>query len=182
MGWIVLGVLVLLVIWAVMLYNGLVRLRVQADQSWSDIDTQLKRRYDLIPNLVESVKGYAAHERGVFEKVAEARSRAMAASTPAQAGQAEGMLAQALRGLFAVAEAYPDLKANQNFMALQSQLAETENAVSDSRRGYNAVVRDYNTRIETVPANVIAGMFSFRRREFFEITEAGERAVPKVQF
>jgi LemA protein len=165
-----------------MLYNGLVRLRVQADQSWSDIDTQLKRRYDLIPNLVESVKGYAAHERGVFEKVAEARSRAMAASTPAQAGQAEGMLAQALRGLFAVAEAYPDLKANQNFMALQSQLAETENAVSDSRRGYNAVVRDYNTRIETVPANVIAGMFSFRRREFFEITEAGERAVPKVQF
>jgi LemA protein len=106
----------------------------------------------------------------------------MAASTPAQAGQAEGMLAQALRGLFAVAEAYPDLKANQNFMALQSQLAETENAVSDSRRGYNAVVRDYNTRIETVPANVIAGMFSFRRREFFEITEAGERAVPKVQF
>jgi LemA protein len=182
MGWIVLGVLVLLVLWAVMLYNGLVRLRVQADQSWSDIDTQLKRRYDLIPNLVESVKGYAAHERGVFEKVAEARSRAMAASTPAQAGQAEGMLAQALRGLFAVAEAYPDLKANQNFMALQSQLAETENAVSDSRRGYNAVVRDYNTRIETVPANVIAGMFSFRRREFFEITEAGERAVPKVQF
>jgi LemA protein len=182
MGWIVLGVLVLLVIWAVMLYNGLVRLRVQADQTWSDIDTQLKRRYDLIPNLVESVKGYAAHEKGVFEKVAESRSRAMAANTPAQAAQAEGMLAQALRGLFAVAEAYPDLKANQNFMALQSQLAETENAVSDSRRGYNAVVRDYNTRIETVPSNVIAGMFSFQKREFFEITEAGERAVPKVQF
>jgi LemA protein len=182
MGWIVLGVLVLLVLWAVMLYNGLVRLRVQADQSWSDIDTQLKRRYDLIPNLVESVKGYAAHERGVFEKVAEARSRAMAAGTPAQAAQAEGMLAQALRGLFAVAEAYPDLKANQNFMALQSQLAETENAVSDSRRGYNAVVRDYNTRIETVPSNVVASMFSFQKREFFEITEAGERAVPKVQF
>ena len=182
MIWVILGVLALLVIVVISLYNGLVRLRVSADQAWSDIDTQLKRRYDLIPNLVETVKGYAAHERGVFEKVAEARSRGMAATTPAQAAQAEGMLAQALRGLFAVAEAYPELKANQSFLALQSQLAETENAISNSRRGYNAVVRDFNTRIETVPSNIIAGMFNFRPREFFEIQDTAERAVPKVQF
>ncbi len=182
MAWVILGVLVLLVLVAIGLYNSLVRLRVQADQAWSNIDTQLKRRYDLIPNLVETVKGYAAHERGVFEKVAEARSQAMAASTPAQAAQAEGMLTQALRGLLAVAEAYPELKANQNFMALQGQLAETENAISGSRQGYNAVVRDYNTKIETVPTNIVAGMFNFKQRDFFEIQEAAERAVPKVQF
>src|SRR5262249_26694506 len=133
MAWVILGVLVLLVIILIGLYNGLVRLRIRADQAWSDIDTQLKRRYDLIPNMVETVKGYAAHERGVFENVAKARSQAMAASTPAQAAQAEGMLTQALRGLLAVAEAYPELKANQNFMALQGQLAETENAISGSR-------------------------------------------------
>jgi LemA protein len=182
MGWIVLGVLVLLVIVGVSLYNTLVRLRVGSDQAWSNIDTQLKRRYDLIPNMVETVKGYAAHERGVFEKVAEARSRAMAASTPAEAGQAEGMLTQALRGLLAVAEAYPDLKANQNFMALQSQLSELETSIAGSRQGYNAVVRDLNTRIETFPSNIIAGMFNFKRRDFFEIQDAAERAVPKVQF
>ncbi len=182
MTWVILGVLALLVVVAVGLYNSLVRLRIRVDQAWSDIDTQLKRRFDLIPNLVETVKGYAAHERGVFEKVTEARSRGMAATTPAQAAQAEGMLATALRGLFAVAEAYPDLKANQNFMALQGQLADTENAISGSRQGYNAAVREYNTRIETVPANVLAGMFGFTRREFFEIQEAAERAVPKVQF
>ncbi len=182
MVWISLGVLALLVIVAIWLYNGLVRLRVGADQAWSDIDTQLKRRYDLIPNLVETVKGYAAHERGVFEKVAEARSRAMGATTPAQAAQAEGMLAQALRGLFAVAEAYPELKANQNFLALQSQLAETENAISGSRRIYNAVVRDLNTRIQTVPSNMIASTFNFQPREFFEVQDAAERAVPQVRF
>jgi len=182
MAWVILGVLALGVIVAIGLYNGLVRLRVGADQAWSDVDTQLKRRNDLIPNLVETVKGYAAHERGVFEKVTEARSRAMGATTPAQAAQAEGMLTQALRGLFAVAEAYPELKANQNFIALQQSLAETENAISGSRQRYNAVVRDLNTRIQTVPSNIIAGMFNFQPREFFEIQDAAERAVPQVRF
>jgi LemA protein len=182
MVWVVLGVLALLVIVAVGLYNALVRLKVQAEAAWSDIDTQLKRRHDLVPNLVETVKGYAAHERGVFERVTEARSRAMAATTPAQVGQAEGLLTQALRGLYAVAENYPDLKANQNFMSLQQSLAETENAISGSRRAYNTAVQDLNTRIQTVPSNVIAQMFSFQAREFFEIQDEAERAVPQVRF
>ncbi len=182
MLWVVLGLLVLVVLIAISLYNSLVRLRVRADQAWSDIDAQLKRRHDLIPNLVETVKGYAAHERGVFQQVTEARSRAMAATTPAQAGQAEGLLGQALGRLFAVAEAYPELKANQNFLSLQQTLAETENAIAGSRQSYNQVVRDLNTRIETMPSNIIAGMFNFRRRDFFEIQEAAERAVPQVRF
>ena len=182
MVWVVLGVLALLVLIALSIYNALVRLRVAADGAWSNIDTQLKRRHDLIPNLVETVKGYAAHERGVFERVAEARSGAMAATTPAQAAQAEGLLSQALRGLYAVAENYPELKANQNFMSLQSTLAETEDAISGSRRSYNAVVQDFNTKIETVPSNIIAGMFNFKRREFFEIKDDAERAVPQVRF
>jgi len=182
MLWVVLGLLVLVVLIAIGLYNSLVRLRVRADQAWSDIDAQLKRRHDLIPNLVETVKGYAAHERGVFQQVTEARSRAMAATTPAQAGQAEGLLSQALGRLFAVAEAYPELKANQNFLSLQQTLAETENAIAGSRQSYNQVVRDLNTRIETVPTNIIAGMFNFRPRDFFEIQEAAERAVPQVRF
>ena len=182
MLWVVLGLLVLVVLIAIGLYNSLVRLRVRADQAWSDIDAQLKRRHDLIPNLVETVKGYAAHERGVFQQVTEARSRAMAATTPAQAGQAEGLLSQALGRLFAVAEAYPELKANQNFLSLQQTLAETENAIAGSRQSYNQVVRDLNTRIETVPTNIIAGMFNFRPRDFFEIQEAAERAVPEVRF
>ena len=182
MLWVVLGLVVLIVLIAISLYNSLVRLRVRADQAWSDIDAQLKRRHDLIPNLVETVKGYAAHERGVFQQVTEARSRAMAATTPAQAGQAEGLLSQALGRLFAVAEAYPELKANQNFLSLQQTLAETENAIAGSRQSYNQVVRDLNTRIETVPTNIIAGMFNFRPRDFFEIQEAAERAVPEVRF
>jgi LemA protein len=182
MLWVVLGLLVLLVLVAVSLYNKLVALKVQADSAWSDIDTQLKRRHDLIPNLVETVKGYAAHEKGVFEKVTEARSRAMAAQTPGQVAQAEGMLTQALRGLYAVAENYPELKANQNFMALQQSLTQTEDAISGSRRSYNSAVQELNTRIETVPSNIIAGMFNFKPREFFEITNEAERAVPQVRF
>ena len=182
MLWVVLGVLALLVVVAISLYNSLVGLRVRADAAWSDIDTQLKRRHDLVPNLVETVKGYAAHERGVFQEVTEARSRAMAAATPAQAAQAEGLLTQALGRLFAVAEAYPELKANQNFLSLQQTLAETEDAIAGSRRGYNSVVQDLNTRIQTVPSNIIAGMFNFRPRDFFEIQEAAERAVPEVRF
>jgi LemA protein len=182
MLWVVLGLLVLVVLVAVSLYNKLVALKVQAESAWSDIDTQLKRRHDLIPNLVETVKGYAAHEKGVFEKVTEARSRAMAAQTPAQVSQAEGMLTQALRGLYAVAENYPELKANQNFMALQQSLTQTEDAISGSRRGYNSAVQELNTKIETVPSNIIASMFNFKPREFFEVTNEAERAVPQVRF
>jgi LemA protein len=182
MLWVVLGLLVLLVLVAVSLYNKLVALKVQADSAWSDIDTQLKRRHDLIPNLVETVKGYAAHEKGVFEKVTEARSRAMAAQTPAQVSQAEGMLTQALRGLYAVAENYPELKANQNFMALQQSLTQTEDAISGSRRSYNGAVQELNTKIETVPSNIIASMFNFKPREFFEIPNEAERAAPQVRF
>jgi LemA protein len=179
---VVLGLLVLVALVAVSLYNKLVALKVQAESAWSDIDTQLKRRHDLIPNLVETVKGYAAHEKGVFEKVTEARSRAMAAQTPAQVSQAEGMLTQALRGLYAVAENYPELKANQNFMALQQSLTQTEDAISGSRRGYNSAVQELNTKIETVPSNIIASMFNFKPREFFEVTDEAERAVPQVRF
>ena len=180
--WVILGLLVVLIVVGVSLYNGLVRLRVRADEAWSDIDTQLKRRHDLIPNLVETVKGYAAHERAVFEKVTEARSRAMAATTPAQSAQAEGLLGVALRGLYAVAEAYPELKANESFMSLQQSLSQTEDAVSGSRRGYNTVVRDLNTRIETVPSSIVAGLFGFKPREFFEVQDAAERAAPQVRF
>ena len=180
--WLVLGLLGLLGLLAVGLYNRLVGLRVRSEAAWSNIETQLKRRHDLVPNLVETVKGYAAHERGLFERVAEMRSRAMSASTPAQAAQAEGMLTQALRGVLAVAEGYPDLKANQNFLSLQQSLAETENAIAGSRGTYNDVVRDLNTRIQTVPSSIIAGMFGFQPREFFEIEEAGDRAVPQVRF
>jgi LemA protein len=165
------------------LYNGLVRSRVRVDEAWSGIATQLKRRHDLIPNLVETVKGYAGHERGVLEKVTELRSRAMAAATPAQAAQAEGLLTQALRGLYAVAEGYPDLKANQSFLSLQQALADTEGMIAGARQGYNAAVRDLNTRVESVPTNFIANAFGFTRREFFELEEpAAERAVPQVRF
>ena len=181
-GLVLLGIVVVLALVGVGLYNGLVRSRVRVDETWSGIATQLKRRHDLIPNLVEIVKGYAAHERGVLEKVTELRGRAMSATTPAQSAQAEGLLTQALRGLYAVAEGYPDLKANQNFLSLQQTLADTEGAIAGARQGYNAAVRDLNTRIESVPSNVVAGAFGFTRREFFELEDAAERAVPQVRF
>jgi LemA protein len=164
------------------MYNGLVQLRVRADNSWSDIDVQLKRRHDLIPNLVETVKGYAAHEKGTFENVARYRSAAMAATSAPDRAQAEGQLTQALRGLLAVAEAYPDLKANTQFQALQQSLSDLEDALQNSRRYYNAVVRDLNTKIQSFPSNIIAGMFNFQQRQFFEITDPTERTVPTVQF
>ena len=164
------------------MYNGLVQLRVRADNSWSDIDVQLKRRHDLIPNLVETVKGYAAHEKGTFENVARYRSAAMAATSAPDRAQAEGQLTQALRGLLAVAESYPDLKANTQFQALQQSLSELEDALQNSRRYYNAVVRDLNTKIQSFPSNIIAGMFNFQQRQFFEITDPTERAVPNVKF
>jgi LemA protein len=183
MALVVLGIVAVLVLVAVGLYNGLVRSRVRVDEAWSGIATQLKRRHDLIPNLVETVKGYAGHEKGVLEKVTELRSRAMAAGTPAQAAQAEGLLTQALRGLYAVAENYPDLKANQNFLSLQETLADTEGMIAGARQGYNAAVRDLNTRVESVPTNFIANAFGFTRREFFELEDpAAERAVPQVRF
>jgi LemA protein len=164
------------------MYNGLVQLKVRADNSWSDIDVQLKRRHDLIPNLVETVKGYAAHEKGTFENVARYRSAAMAATSTEDRAQAEGQLTQALRGLLAVAEAYPELKANAQFMSLQQQLSDLEDALQNSRRYYNAVVRDLNTRIQSFPTNIIAGMFNFQQRQFFEIADPTERAVPTVKF
>src|SRR5437016_4975839 len=158
---IVLIFIILLVVIAgvlVMIYNGLVQLRVRSESAWSDIDVQLKRRHDLIPNLVETVKGYAAHEKGTFENVARFRSAAMSASTPAEKSQAEGQLTQALRGLLAVAESYPQLQASQQFTSLQGSLSEIEDAIQNSRRYYNAVVRDLNTKVVTFPSNIIAGM------------------------
>ena len=163
------------------MYNGLVRLKVQADSAWSDIDVQLKRRYDLIPNLVETVKGYASHERETFEAVVNARSRAMSAQGAAQRAEAEGMLTGALKSLFALAEAYPQLRAAENFNALQKSLADIEDSIQNARRYYNAVVRDLNTRVLQFPSNLVARTFGFREREYFEM-EAGERSVPRVSF
>jgi LemA protein len=165
------------------IYNGLVRLKVQANNAWADIDVQLKRRTDLIPNVVETVKGYAGHERQTLEAVVNARNRAVSAqgAGPAERGQAEGALTTALRGLFALAEAYPQLRAAENFAQLQATLAQIEEAVQNARRYYNAVVRDLNTKIQQFPSNLVAGMFGFTEREFFEIADA-EREVPKVKF
>ncbi|MDR3764949.1 MAG: LemA family protein [Acidobacteriota bacterium] len=177
-----LAVLVVLGLIVGAMYNGLVQLKVRADSAWSDIDVQLKRRHDLIPNLVETVKGYAAHEKGTFENVARYRSAAMAATSAEDRAQAEGQLTQALRGLLAVAESYPELKANEQFISLQQQLADLEDALQNSRRYYNAVVRDLNTRIQSFPTNIIAGMFNFQLRQFFEISDPTERAVPAVKF
>jgi LemA protein len=166
---IVVGALVLLFVLAVILiYNGLVRLRNRIDNAWSQIDVQLKRRYDLIPNLVETVKGYAAHERQVFENVTQARADAINAQGPAQQAQAENALSGALKSLFAVAEAYPDLKANQNFLSLQEELTSTEDRVAYARQFYNDSVLSYNNKLQTFPRNVIAGMFNFEKREYFE--------------
>ena len=182
MAWLVLGVLVLLVVLLVGLYNSLVRLNVQCDNAWSDIDVQLKRRYDLVPNLVESVKGYAAHERGTLEAVISARNRAMSATGPADKAQAENVLSGALKSLFALAEAYPQLRAVESFTSLQSSLSEIEDTVQNARRYYNAVVRDLNIKIQQFPTNMVAGMLGFRTREFFELTAAAEREAPKVSF
>jgi LemA protein len=180
--WIFLLVLGAVAIAVVAIYNALVRLRVQCDNAWADIDVQLKRRYDLIPNLVETVKGYAGHERKTLEDLVNARNRAMAAQGPAAKGEAEGMLTQALKSLFALAEAYPQLRAVESFVQLQGSLNQIEDAVQNARRYYNAVVRDLNTRIAQFPSNLIAGFFAFRPREFFELTAAAEREVPRVSF
>ncbi len=183
MVWLIvlLGALFVAIIAIIAMYNRLATLRVQVDNAWSDIDVQLKRRHDLVPNVVETVKGYAAHERGTFEQVVEARNRAMSAQGPAAKGEAEGMLTQALKSLFALAEAYPDLKAIQSFTELQGTLNEIEVTVANARRYYNAVVRDLNTLEVVFPSSIVAGMFGFRPREFFEAAVA-EREVPEVRF
>jgi len=164
------------------MYNSLVQLRVRTESAWSDIDVQLKRRHDLIPNLVETVKGYAAHEKGTFENVAKFRSMAMQATTPADKAQAEGQLSTALKSLFAVAESYPQLQASQEFTELQNSLNSIEDNIQNARRYYNAVVRDYNTRVQSFPSNMIAGMFGFQARQFFEMESAADRENVAVKF
>jgi LemA protein len=179
---IVLIVLVVLaIVFVIALYNGLVQLRNRIDAAWAQIDVQLKRRYDLIPNLVETVKGYATHERETFEKVTEARNMAMSAEGPAATAQADNVLTGALKSLFAVSEAYPDLKANQNFLNLQEELTATEDKVSYARQFYNDTVYKYNTKIQSVPANLIAGPFHFTEREYFEADD-GSRGPVRVSF
>lgn len=180
--WILVAILVLFFVWLIWAYNSLVRLRNQTDEAWSDIDVQLKRRYDLIPNLINTVKGYAAHESMVFEKVTQARTSAMQAGNPHDKMAAENMLTGALKNLFAVTEAYPDLKANQNFLRLQDELSDTENKIQAARRFYNGNVRDLNNGLQSFPTNLIGNAFGFKPREFFEITDTAERAVPKVSF
>lgn len=180
--YIIIGIVALIIIWVIGVFNGLIRLRHRTNEAWSDIDVQLKRRHNLIPNLVESVKGYAKHERGLFEKVTEARARAVNAKGVEAKGQAENALTNTLKTLFAVAENYPDLKANANFLELQRELSDTENKIQAARRFYNGNVRDINIRIDHFPSRIVASMFKFKKRDFFEINEAAEREVPKVDF
>ena len=184
-GWIVLGVIVVIALYLIVIYNRLVSLRQTVNQSWSDISVQLKQRHDLIPNLVETVKGYAAHERGTLEAVVQARNAAVAASGPEAQAKAENMLTGALRQLFALAEAYPDLKANQNFLQLQADLSDIENKIAAARRFFNNAVQEYNAAIQQFPAVLIARNMGFTERTFFELDE-GERAAvavaPQVKF
>ena len=183
--WIVLAVIAVIAAFLIAMYNRLVTLRQRVREAWSDIDVQLKRRYDLIPNLVETVKGYAAHEKTVFENVTKARADAIAAGatgSPEQRAQAENVLTGALRSVFAVAEAYPQLQASQNFRDLQEQLTATEDKIAFARRFYNGNVRDYNTGLQTFPTNVLAGMLGFTSEQYFELADAKEREAPKVSF
>lgn len=179
--YVILGLIALAAIWFVFMYNGLIRLRNRVDEAWSDIDVQLKRRYDLIPNLINTVKGYAAHEKDLLEKVTQARTQAMGAQTPADKEKAENALSGTLKSLFAVAENYPDLKANQNFLELQRELTDTEDKIQASRRFYNGNVRDFNTKIQVFPTNIFAGMLNFTKRDFFEAGE-NEKSNVEVKF
>jgi len=180
--YIILGVIAVIVLWTVFVYNRLVTLRNRAKEAWSDIDVQLKRRYNLIPNLVETVKGYASHERELFEKVTEARTRAMGAQTMEEHSKTENILSSTLKSLFAVAENYPQLKASGNFLELQRELRDTEDKVQASRRFYNGNVRDLNIKIERFPEKIIASFFNFKKMDFFEIEEAGAREPVSVKF
>jgi len=183
-GWIILGIVVVVIGYGIMAYNNLVRQRQLTQEGWSGIDVQLKRRTDLIPNLMEAVKGYMGHERETLEAVTAARTAAQAAQsgTPEQRAQAEGVLSGALGRLFAVAEAYPDLKASQNFMQFQGELSNTENEIQLSRRYYNGTARDLNTAVESFPSNVIANFFKFEKVQYFEMENPADRAVPQVKF
>lgn len=175
-------VVVVLILWIIAVFNSLIRLRNNTKEAWSDIDVQLKRRYDLIPNLVNTVKGYAQHERELLEKVTQARAAAMGATGTADKAKAENMLSDTLKSLFAVAENYPNLKANENFLKLQDELSDTENKIQAARRFYNGNVRDFNTKMEVFPNNMIAGMMNFTKFEFFELAEAAAKEPVKVQF
>ena len=176
------GLFVLLALFVIGMYNSLVRLRHQVDNAWSQIDVQLKRRHDLIPNLVETAKGYMKHERETFEAITEARSKAMGAQNVSEAGKAEGHLADALSKFMLVVENYPDLKANQNFLSLQEELSSTENKIAFARQNYNDQVLGFNNKTQMFPSNIIAGMFSFTKRDFFEVESEAEREAPKVSF
>jgi LemA protein len=175
-------IVVVIIAFVIAMYNGLVQLRVRADSSWSDIDVQLKRRHDLIPNLVETVKGYAAHEKGTFEDIAKYRSMAMQATTPAERGAAEGQLTMALKSLFAVAENYPQLRASEQFTSLQAALQEVESSIQNARRYYNAVVRDYNTKLQSFPTNILGSSFGFQQKQFFQLDTPAERENVAVKF
>src|SRR6202007_608750 len=181
---IVLAVIVILIIWAIGVYNGLIAMRQRVNQAFADIDVQLRQRHDLIPNLVETVKGYAAHERGTLDEVVKARNSAMSAQGPAQQAAAENMLSGALRQLFALSEAYPDLKANQNFQQLQAELSDIENKLAAARRFFNNAVQEYNTGIEQFPAALMAGPLGFQKREFFDVADARPQLeqAPSVKF
>ncbi len=174
--WIFLGIIAIVVVAIIFVYNGLIRSKNRVDEAWSDIEVQLKRRYDLIPNLVNTVKGFAAQESGVLERVTEARTRAMGAQTPEEHAKDENMLSGTLKSLFAVSENYPDLKSNANFMQLQSDLTDTENKIQASRRFYNGNVRDFNTKVEVFPTNLFASMLGFSKRAFFDIDDNGPEA------
>ncbi|HEY0442152.1 MAG TPA: LemA family protein [Xanthobacteraceae bacterium] len=183
-AWVILGLIVVLVLWVIFIYNGLVAMRQRVNQSFADIDVQLKQRHDLIPNLVETVKGYAAHERGTLEAVVQARNAAVSARSPEQMAVAENQLSGALRQLFALSEAYPDLKANQNFQQLQAEISDIENKIAASRRFFNNAVQEYNTGIEQFPAALFAASLGFHRREFFDLGESRTvmEQAPQVKF
>ena len=180
--WILIGIAAVILLGVLVIYNSLVTLKNRAEEAWSDIDVQLKRRYDLIPNLMETVKGYMKHEEGVLTKVTEARAKAMGAKSIEERGQAENMLSETLKSLFAVAESYPDLKASQNFLSLQDEISDTENKIQAARRFYNGQVRDFNTKIEVFPNNVVAGMLNFKAWDFFAIEDEKQRENVKVKF
>jgi LemA protein len=180
-GIIIIGLVALVVVWLIAIYNSLVKLKNRVDEAWSDISVQLKRRYDLIPNLVSTVKGYAKHEKELLENVTKARTQAMGAQTPKEQAEAENMLSGTLKSLFAVAENYPDLKANQNFLELQRELRDTEDKIQASRRFYNGNVRDFNTKMQVFPNNIVVGMLGYKPYDFFEIAEAEKENV-KVEF
>ena len=181
MEWIIVGIVVLVLLWVFVTYNSLVTKRNRVDNAWGQVDVQTKRRYDLIPNVVESVKGYASHEQATFERVVQARSMAQAAGTPGEQAQAENLLTGALRQLFAVAEAYPELRASENFQQLQAELSDTENKIAVARQIYNDTVLTFNNQVQTAPSNIIAGAFAFKTREYFDAPEAADEA-PRVEF